>query len=224
MGSSPSSHYSTHPLSFLRNKKITTLKPIYLYYYKNKRSNGWDYENCQKGHLCFFKPEIESENPYKSCPYDFVMEINCNISFYINDIIGYCYNEGGVYTYEIEPCFFHKIKTSECKIIKASDEYIEKFNKIKKIDLNNKVFMDEITLGCIDFYFNDSLLKIGSKFNNSNDSDDDLDNDSINIHINDIERIKENYKKNKKFTDEEKLFLYSIKMNKKLKIEDITKK
>lgn len=59
---------------------------------------------------------------------------------------------------------------------------------------------------------------MGSKFNNS---DDYIDNDDLN---NDIERIKENYKKNKKLTDEEKLFLYSIKMHKKLKIEDLIKK
>jgi len=212
MGSSPSSCYSHHPLLFLKNKKITTLKPIYLCYYKNKKSNGWDYENCQKGCLSFYEPEIESENPYKSCPYDFVMEINCNISFYILDIIGYCYNEGGVFTYEIEPCFFHKIKTSNCKIIKASDEYIEKFNKIKKIDLNNKVFMYEITLGCHYFYFYDNLLKIKNENN---------DIDALNIEK--IEIIKENYKKNKELTNEEKLFLYSIKNREKLKVEDLTK-
>lgn len=40
-----------HTLSFLEEKKITTLKPTYLLLNKNRNKNGWNYENIQKSQL-----------------------------------------------------------------------------------------------------------------------------------------------------------------------------
>lgn len=140
MGSAPSSYYDKHQLSFLCKKNITTLKPVYLVYWKDEKINGWDYKNKEKATLTFHKPD--NSICYCSEKYaDFIMEINCNLTFYIIDIIGYCYNEGGVFSYEFEPRFFHKVKMSDCKIIKASGEYKKKFYNLKKINLDNEVFM-----------------------------------------------------------------------------------
>ncbi len=140
MGCAPSSYLGNHYLSCLENKKITTLKPVYLVYWKDKDRNNKNFKNKQKGHLTFYIPEENADHigSYKYA--DFIMEINCNLTFYIKDIIGYCYNEGGVFTYEFEPYFLDKVDISNCKIIKTSTEYPNKFNR-KKLNLNDKVFI-----------------------------------------------------------------------------------
>ena len=115
MGSGPSSYKNNNELSFLVHKKITTLKPTYLtyepyYYEKNK--------------ICLsFK---ESSNA------KIKIKINRPVSFYIDDIIGYCYNEASVYTYDYHLTFLHDINESDIEIINMSDneDAINIFNKI----------------------------------------------------------------------------------------------
>lgn len=126
MGSGPSSYKNNNELSFLVHKKITTLKPTYLIYQPN---------HYDKNKLCLIFKETSNDDTFvdnlrKTA--DIVIKINCNISFYIDDIIGYCYNEGGVYTYDHHLTFLHNINESDVEFINMSDneKAINLFNEI----------------------------------------------------------------------------------------------
>lgn len=132
MGSGPSSYKYSNVLSFLVDKKITTLKPTYLYYipgYYDKFCLTFDDPN-EKGN--FFNKDDQ-----------IVIKINSSISFFIDDIIGYCYNEGGVYTYDYHLTFLQNINSSDVTFIKvpnADKANIEINNKFSKIYKSNKLF------------------------------------------------------------------------------------
>lgn len=104
-------------LSSFENKKIKIKKPSYLYFFDNccrNFRNGWDCKNIQKGRLSFGSHPVKCNhgNPKIKCWYcssKFILKIDSDIEFYINDIIGYCYNLGGIITYEIDPYIINQI-------------------------------------------------------------------------------------------------------------------
>lgn len=143
MGSGPSSYKNNNELSFLVHKKITTLKPTYLIYQPN---------HYDKNKLClsFEEPsdtkiEIIYPKPLNNIP-DIKIKINCQTSFYIDDIIGYWgFDEGYRYYYHLT--FLHDINESDVEFINMSDDEdaINIFNKIydnkeKKFNLSKFVY------------------------------------------------------------------------------------
>ncbi len=135
MGLIPLSYKNKHDISFLENKKITILKPTYLVFYKNKYQNGYNYKNVRS--------ILSLEAPHKGFEYEyeFIIKINCNITFYIKDIIGYCDNEGGFYKYEVTPILLNKIKLKDITIIHVCDIFKILFDEKHYEYLELKMFM-----------------------------------------------------------------------------------
>ncbi len=179
MGAKYSSCKENHYLSFLENKKITILEPTYLVLYKNKSENGYDYENIQKCRLLKKNPLNISDNcnmldkelpsyPKNESTYEFIIKINCKISFFIKDIVEILNVIEGPRNYQIEPILLNKIKIKDIEILLASDIFNMLFDKKKFEYLNLKIFMYEsffnVDSGWI--YFSRSKKKNEDKLKN----------------------------------------------------------
>ena len=82
---------------FFINKKIISQTPIYLMKTKFKHADNTFYYRIST----YFNKENENSN--------LVIKLKSGIKFFIDDIISYCYNEGGVYTYDCWVIFLKKI-------------------------------------------------------------------------------------------------------------------
>ncbi len=151
MGTGSSSSYlGKHYLSCLENKKITTIKPVYLVFWKNNKYSTqkdkaeiWfnkNYKSTCNYNNCYFNRCIK-------CQSDFCIKINAKLTFYIQDIIGFSlFDTSGNIYYDIIPKFLNntnKIKLSDIKFITAPIEYLNKIKQQSYLDISNVFFSDE---------------------------------------------------------------------------------
>jgi hypothetical protein len=161
MGTGSSSSYlGKHYLSCLENKKITTLKPVYLVFWKNKDYNSYSTKED--------KAEIRFDKNYQStCNYNnkcnlarcikcesvFCIKINAKLTFYIQNIIGYdrLLDESGIIYYDIMPKFLNntnKIQLSDIEFITVPIEYLNKIKQQSYLDISNVFFRDNFFNRC----------------------------------------------------------------------------
>src|ERR1700733_6438715 len=100
MGSAPSSIKNDKLGSFFINKKIKSQVPIYLI--RKKFSYG-------DNKFCFYLSTVLNKKHNS----DLVIKLKPGITFVIDDIISYCNNEGGVYSYDAWVSFLNKIKKDD---------------------------------------------------------------------------------------------------------------
>jgi hypothetical protein len=80
------------------------------------------------------------------CLSKIILKIDSEIYFFIEDIISYCYNEGGVMTYEIYPFIINKINLKDVSYIREDcntncEKILNYIIKDEELDLNGKVFI-----------------------------------------------------------------------------------
>ncbi len=193
----PSSYKNENLFSFLIGKKITTIRPTYLVCYSDL--------SIDKAFISFYEPKqnydnklnikVHAKNIDQKDDYfayeknmEIVIKINCGVSFYIDDIIGYCDNEGGIYIFHYYLTFLNDINKSDVEIIKIkndikADNFFNKLydyesnsfkaiNLSKNVILNNDFFTDVINnenqiIESIDKY--NMLYKIEYEVKNVND-------------------------------------------------------
>lgn len=144
------SYINNSYLSCLENKNITVLKPIFLVYWKDPDKNGYK-TTFKSGEIMYCINDNHRDNDRlcncTMCKAEFIIKINTQIVFCIEDIFGYqrIYEESGITYYEIIPEFLYesnKIKISDTEMIKVSDDYMEKINSIEYFNINNVFFRD----------------------------------------------------------------------------------
>lgn len=177
------SYLKNHSLSSLDDKKITTLKPVYLVFWKDTNRNSYNNPDGPKAELKYKINNTHEPSKFTNlcecvkCNALLTIKINSNLTFSIQDIIGYQkqFDESGSTYYEVMPKFLNntnKVKLSDIEIINVSDEYLNKLNKQKYLDISN-VFMR-------DWFFY-------SEHHDDWRSYDDID--SINYELEDCKRI-----------------------------------
>lgn len=82
-----------------------------------------------------------------SCNAELIIKINSQLTFYIQDIVGYKkkYDESGIIYYEIIPYFCNntnKVKKYDIALITVPDYYLEKMKTLEYLDINNVFFRD----------------------------------------------------------------------------------
>lgn len=137
MGALPSSEKNKKVGKLFMNKKIFTNIPIYLI----RTKIFHDSDN--------FYYVISTNLMSRKNKYDLAIKLKPGISFVIDDIISYCYNEGGVYAYECWLVFLNNINNNDILKIIGDKSLLEEiydhdkdsFNMKK---LNKKTFCDLI--------------------------------------------------------------------------------
>jgi hypothetical protein len=199
MGALPSSIKNTELGKIIVNKKITSQVPIFLIkekFYHNKNIFVFRLTNS------FDKKNNES---------DLVIKLKPNIIFTIDDIISYCYNEGGVYTYNCWICFLNKITNNDILEIIGNDLFFSEIFDFDKKTFNMKK-LNEITY-CSSNIFIDDFWEY--KYKSNFDCDDVIfkyqkNKNNIGFYFEKLDNMCENHKnriiKYKKFNFFSKIF------------------
>ena len=100
-------------LSCLECKKITTLEPVYLVYWKKPDKNGYNTSDKRAEIMYSLNDNHRSYDKLctcASCNAELIIKINSELTFCIQDIIGYerKHEESGIIYYEIIPYFLNK--------------------------------------------------------------------------------------------------------------------
>lgn len=109
MGQKPSSVKDDNDMAkFFCRKKITTKRPIYL------TENELSYDTDNKYLYLSLCEQDWSKKPF--------IKLKAGMTFFIDDVISYCHNEGGVFTYQAWIHFTREIKEDDILEIKFSDD------------------------------------------------------------------------------------------------------
>lgn len=123
-----------HYLSCLENKKITTLKPVYLVYFKYNRFNS---PNKYKYQLVFNEININNYNNF-----DLIIKINCNLSFNIINATTYSSSYADPKQLEFNLVFLNKVKLTDVEILKSSAKYLNFFKQPEYLKLDDLVYVN----------------------------------------------------------------------------------
>ncbi len=140
-----------HYLSCLENKKITTLKPVYLIYTKSSyQDTPKNSPNKNKSQLIFNINKFEY--------YELIIKINCNLCFNIINATTYGIGLGGPNTFEFDVIFLNNVKLTDVEILKAPTEYLEFVKTQTYLKLYNLVYIDHLFFNHRDYYNKDDVL------------------------------------------------------------------
>lgn len=148
MGSAPSSYKDTLLGKFFINKKITILTPTYITCHKNSSK---------------FLIESVTEQNIDMDYYDFIIKLKPGVCLFIDDIVGWCYNEGGVFNYDFYVTFLHDLTIDDIfefvkipqissdkeaidnlqKIYNANDEIFNMNNMNKYVTISQNIFKEK---------------------------------------------------------------------------------
>lgn len=137
-------------LSCLECKKITTLEPVYLVYWKDPDKNGYNTSDKRAEIMYSLNENHRSYDKLctcASCNAEIMIKIEAKLTFCIQDIVGYerKHEESGIIYYEIIPYFFNntnKVKMYDIRPITVPDHYLEKMKTLEYLDINNVFFRD----------------------------------------------------------------------------------
>jgi hypothetical protein len=154
MGSAPSRTTDKTKIK-LSSKKIISKVPLYL----STCSYNREFNNKYTERAILLATTVPSSQ-------QFIAKLNPGIVFYIDDIICYCNNEGGVYTYNVWITFINEIDKSFISDININHRYISEIYDSKNKILN-PYYLNEFTYSNINTFGDDhygTTYKVNDNF------------------------------------------------------------